>query len=69
VFLQAGKGPLGFINPLLYSTLHAAMNDVVEGSNMGCAANGFSAAIGWDPVTGWGSPNYKQMVAVALALP
>ena len=29
-------------------------------SNEGCGNyNGFTTAVGWDPVTGWGTPNYQ----------
>jgi tripeptidyl-peptidase-1 len=67
--LLAGKSSLGFLNPLLYSTLGPALNDVTEGTNMGCGnVNGFTAAKGWDPVTGFGTPDYGNMVKVALAL-
>lgn len=42
----AGKGPIGFLNPILYS--HPEMfNDIVEGYNLGCnAAPAFSATSG-----------------------
>ena len=60
--LKAGKKPLGFLNPWLYSIgpkVANALNDVESGSNMGCGlGSGFTAIKGWDPVTGWGSPNF-----------
>lgn len=46
----AGKSPLGFLNPWLYSTAASALNDVTTGSNPGCNTEGFPAATGWDPV-------------------
>ena len=46
----AGKSPLGFLNPFLYSTGASALNDVTSGSNPGCNTNGFPAKAGWDPV-------------------
>jgi tripeptidyl-peptidase I len=49
----AGKGPVGFINPVLYANPWA-LNDIKNGSNPGCGTNGFSAVNGWDPVTGLG---------------
>ena len=59
---KAGKSPLGFLNPLLYSSAgSAALNDVTSGSNPGCNTNGFPAASGWDPVTGLGTPNYGNL--------
>lgn len=48
---QAGKAPLGWLNPLLYQN-PTAFNDITSGSNPGCGTNGFPAAPGWDPVTG-----------------
>ncbi|KAL0950223.1 hypothetical protein HGRIS_010210 [Hohenbuehelia grisea] len=49
--LSKGKGPLGFINPFLYSKGFEALNDVVYGSNPGCGTEGFNATVGWDPGT------------------
>ncbi|KAF7319284.1 ATP-binding cassette transporter [Mycena chlorophos] len=66
--LTAGKSPMGFLNPWLYSPAgSAALNDITVGSNPGCNTNGFSAGVSWDPVTGLGSPNYAAMKA-ALGL-
>lgn len=50
--LDAGKPPLGFLNPLLYSKDLPALNDVVSGSSRPyCGARGDLAATkGWDPV-------------------
>jgi kumamolisin len=46
--------PIGFLNPLLYGALagRGVTRDVVSGSN-----GAYSARPGWDPCTGWGSPN------------
>ena len=48
--IAAGKSPLGFLNPFLYSTGASALNDVTSGDNPGCNTNGFPAGTGWDPV-------------------
>jgi hypothetical protein len=41
----AGKGPVGFINPVLYS--HPwVLNDITNGTNLGCGTEGFSAVEG-----------------------
>ncbi|OSC98853.1 family S53 protease [Trametes coccinea BRFM310] len=62
-----GKPPLGFLNPLLYSTAAAAFTDIVSGNNPGCNTNGFPARPGWDPVTGLGTPNFDALrTAVGL---
>ena len=48
--LNAGKKPLGFLNPLLYSSAAGAFNDITSGNNPGCNTTGFPALTGWDPV-------------------
>ncbi|KAK3075295.1 hypothetical protein LTR53_001496 [Teratosphaeriaceae sp. CCFEE 6253] len=64
----AGKGPVGFINPVLYE--HPwALNDIKNGSNAGCKSDGFAAVSGWDPVTGLGTPNYPKLERLFLSLP
>lgn len=65
---KAGKTAVGFINPVLYAN-PSAMNDIKTGSNPGCGAAGFTAVSGWDPVTGLGTPDYKKLLKVFLALP
>ncbi|KAJ7504791.1 family S53 protease [Mycena galericulata] len=66
--VAAGKPPLGFLNPFLYSAAgRAALNDITSGANPGCNTNGFSAGAGWDPVTGLGTPNFALLkTAVGL---
>lgn len=65
--IAAGKSPLGFLNPFLYSTGASALNDITTGDNPGCNTNGFPAGTGWDPVTGLGTPNFpKLLTAVGL---
>jgi len=68
--LEAGKPPLGFLNPFIYQNMEA-FNDVTSGSNEGCGLGkkGFPASKGWDPVTGVGTPNYSKLSAVVAALP
>ena len=56
---------LGFINPSLYSIgassgYDTAFHDVTSGSN------GDSATVGYDPATGWGSPNGAGMLNALL---
>ncbi|OSD03928.1 family S53 protease [Trametes coccinea BRFM310] len=65
--IAAGKSPLGFLNPFLYTTGASALNDITTGSNPGCNTNGFPARTGWDPVTGLGTPNFEKLrTAVGL---
>lgn len=66
--IKAGKGPVGFVNPVLYE--HPEIfDDIVEGHNPGCGTSGFSAVEGWDPASGLGAPNYKRLLKVLLSLP
>jgi tripeptidyl-peptidase I len=64
---------LGWLNPLLYKigagdADRHAFNDVTDGTNTCCGDDtGFSAAKGWDPVSGWGTLNYGKMKAPMLA--
>ncbi|KAK7689950.1 hypothetical protein QCA50_006590 [Cerrena zonata] len=68
--LAAGKGPVGFINPAIYSADFAdAFNDITSGGNQGCGTPGFTAVEGWDPVTGVGTPNFEILLQKFMALP
>jgi tripeptidyl-peptidase-1 len=58
--LSAGLSSIGWINPTLYSSNFTSYyNDVTSGENNCCSypdesiccTAGFSAAVGWDPVT------------------
>lgn len=67
--LRKGLPPLGFLNPRLYQLKGQALFDVTEGCHLGCLdeevqGKGFCAAPSWDPVTGWGTPNYPSLLAV-----
>lgn len=59
VRLAAGKSALGWLNPFIYSN-PTCFNDVNDGSSNFCnkGTTGFSALSGWDPATGFGSPNF-----------
>ena len=54
--IAAGKSPLGFLNPWIYSKGFRGFTDVLSGSSAGCNTTGFAAAKGWDAVTGFGTP-------------
>ena len=66
--ITAGKPVVGFAAPLLYSlgnnktVYHDIFHDVTTGS-----AGGNPAGAGWDQVTGWGSPNLANLIAVSQA--
>ncbi|KAJ6562638.1 subtilisin-like protein [Mycena capillaripes] len=74
--LAAGKSPVGFINPTIYSPHFAnAFNDIVSGTSQGCKGwqgdrgGGFQAVSGWDPASGVGTPNLGILIEKWLALP
>lgn len=68
--LNAGKSPLGFVNPFVYQN-PSGFNDVTHGDNKSCSkdfkSTGFEAVKGWDPVTGFGSPNFEALAKLVLA--
>ncbi|CCL99285.1 uncharacterized protein FIBRA_01301 [Fibroporia radiculosa] len=67
--LANGLSPLGFLNPLLYqlgASTPSAFNDITVGNNPGCGTEGFNATIGWDAVTGWGTPNFGVLKEIVL---
>ncbi|KAF7974919.1 hypothetical protein HWV62_10949 [Athelia sp. TMB] len=68
--IAAHKPTLGFLNPFLYSKGAAALNDVTSGNNnnasSGCYVHleqGFPAEVGWDAITGLGTPNFVKLKA------
>lgn len=66
--LNAGKKPVGFINPTLYQHPEV-FDDVTVGNNPGCNTAGFSAVEGWDPITGLGTPNYSKLKEIFMNMP
>ncbi|KAI3322798.1 subtilisin-like protein [Xylariaceae sp. AK1471] len=66
--IKAGKGPVGFLNQVLYA--HPEIfDDIVEGHQSGCGTQGFSAVEGWDPASGLGAPNFARLKEVLMSLP
>jgi subtilase family serine protease len=62
---------LGFVNPALYrigrsSLYKRAFHEVTSGTNTAVFPSqtfaGYQAGPGWNPVTGWGSPNVEELV-------
>jgi subtilase family serine protease len=67
---EAGHS-LGFVNPAIYQIArgplyHKAFHDITTGDNTvsvnGVTVTGYQAGPGWDPVTGWGSPDAQVLV-------
>jgi subtilase family serine protease len=62
---------LGFINPAIYQIARSphyrqAFHDITTGNNAvqfpPTAITGYQAGPGWDPVTGWGTPNAQVLI-------
>ena len=67
---------LGFVNPAIYriargSSYHQAFHDITTGSNVvntpPLGLGGYQAGPGWDPATGWGSPDAQVLVPLLAA--
>ena len=67
---QAGH-PLGFVNPAIYKIAQspqygAAFHDITTGDNTvtlnGVTITGYQASTGWDPATGWGTPDAQILI-------
>ena len=76
---KLGQGPVGFLNPTLYASGSASnyFNDVTSGinncvvnadianpENTTCCESGFQSSAGWDPVTGFGSISFPNLLAI-----
>ncbi|KAK0730212.1 Pro-kumamolisin, activation domain-containing protein [Lasiosphaeris hirsuta] len=64
---KVGKGPVGFMNTVLYEHPELFV-DVVKGGSRGCGF-GFDAVDGWDPASGLGTTDYEMLKKVFMALP
>ena len=62
---------LGLVNPAIYQIArspryHQAFHDITTGNNTvrfpPTTVTGYQAAPGWDPVTGWGSPDAQVLI-------
>ena len=70
--LRAGRSSVGWIHPILYASFKQVTKDITSGDNHcamgGCCAQGFSAAPGWDPVSGLGVLNFKQFKTFMMSI-
>ncbi|XP_004642106.1 tripeptidyl-peptidase 1 [Octodon degus] len=69
--ILSGHPPLGFLNPRLYQQHGAGLFDVTHGCHESCLneeveGEGFCSGPGWDPVTGWGTPNFPALLKTLL---
>jgi subtilase family serine protease len=63
---QAGGGPLGYIQPGLYSLKGQAFHDITKGNNNFQRVAGYAAVTGYDLVTGWGTPIADQLLPALI---
>ena len=73
---QYAHHDLGFVNPAIYriarsSRYHQAFHDITTGNNIvntpPAGTGGYQAGPGWDPATGWGSPDAQVLVPLLAA--
>jgi len=55
--------PLGDVHAALYQIGTRAFRDITQGNN-----GAYQAATGWDPCTGFGTPNGEALLAALAAL-
>lgn len=71
----AAKGPIGDLNPVLYSIYHSAsyandFHDITVGNDMLIGSSvGYSASAGYDIASGLGTPNVGNLIADLTAAP
>jgi tripeptidyl-peptidase-1 len=77
--LAAGQPTLGFLNPWIYSRGYQGLHDIQDGGSMGCIGRSiysnlkapmvpfasWNATDGWDPVTGYGTPNFGRLLELS----
>ncbi len=63
---QYAGEPLGFLNPTLYQLgidgQQNVYHDITVGNNSFDKIQGYNCTKGWDPVTGWGSPQATNLI-------
>jgi len=68
---QEAGHPLGFVNPTIYRIARGplyrkAFHDITTGNNTvvlnGVTITGYQTGPGWDPVTGWGTPDAQVLI-------
>ncbi|KAI4191778.1 MAG: hypothetical protein LQ348_003430, partial [Seirophora lacunosa] len=78
--LSKGRKPLGFLNPFIYKYGYRGLTDIVAGGSRGCTGRdiysglpapfvpgaGWNATKGWDPVTGYGTPNFPALLKLTI---
>jgi tripeptidyl-peptidase-1 len=79
--IDSGLPTLGFLNPWLYGVGRGGLNDITKGWSGGCdgysnlhriengspvlPGAGWNASIGWDAVTGLGTPDFGKLLRLS----
>lgn len=66
--IAAGRPALGWLNPWIYGGAYHALTDITSGSSIGCNSSGFPAEVGWDAVTGYGTPVSRIPSELAISM-
>ena len=64
---SGGNSSLGFVNPAIYSigqgpNYNNNFHDITSGDNTNGKGQSFNAVVGYDLVSGWGSPNGQNLI-------
>ncbi len=64
---SGSNSSLGFVNPAIYSigqspSYNSDFHDITSGNNNNGQGQSFNAVVGYDLVTGWGSPNGQNLI-------
>jgi tripeptidyl-peptidase-1 len=81
--IARGRPTLGWLNPWLYKKGYQGLTDITKGFSygtywfdtrmsiandmLGCNVEGFPVTEGWDPVTGFGTPDFPKLLKLAGA--
>jgi subtilase family serine protease len=65
--VASGSSTVGFLNPIIYPIARGAsynevFHDITSGNNNNGQGQSYNAVVGYDLVTGWGSPNGQNLI-------
>jgi tripeptidyl-peptidase I len=80
--LAANKSTLGFLNPWIYGLSGQGFTDIIHGGSTGCKGEdplsgekmpyvpyaSWNATVGWDPVTGMGTPLFEALASLVTSI-
>lgn len=80
--LAANRSTLGFLNPWIYGLSGQGFTDIINGGSTGCTGEdplsgeatpyvpyaSWNATVGWDPVTGMGTPLFESLASLVTSI-